>query len=50
LPVDWLSRAELVWIADTLARDMILQITDKPSGDGYTTGSDPYWWNRYAGW
>jgi ADP-ribosylglycohydrolase len=50
LPVDWLSRAELVWVADTLARDVVAEITQHPSGGEYSEGTDPYWYERYPGW
>ena len=50
LPVDWLSRLELVWIADTLARDLVRQMTKTPAGTEYTEPTDPHWWNRYPGW
>ncbi|WP_234538360.1 ADP-ribosylglycohydrolase family protein [Streptomyces shenzhenensis] len=50
LPVDLVSRHELAWVLDTLARDLIAQITDSPSGSEYTAGWDPHWWGRYPGW
>ncbi|MFG3601064.1 hypothetical protein [Micromonospora chersina] len=50
LPVDWLSRLELVWVADILARDLVRQVTERPSGTEYTEGTDPRWWDRYPGW
>lgn len=50
LPVDWLSRLELVWVADTLARDLVRQLTETPAGAPYRPGSDPHWWHRYPGW
>ena len=50
LPVDWVSRLELAWVADVLARDLIAQSVDKPSGTEYTPGDDPHWWDRYPGW
>jgi ADP-ribosylglycohydrolase len=50
LPVDWLSRLELVWIADTLARDLVRQLTETPAGTDYTERTDPRWWDRYPGW
>lgn len=49
-PVEWLSRLELVWVADTLARDLILEVTSGPSGTEFTAGSDSFWWGRYPGW
>ncbi|SDT66962.1 ADP-ribosylglycohydrolase [Actinoplanes derwentensis] len=50
LPLDWVSRLELAWVADVLARDLIAEFVDKPSGTEYTPGGDPHWWNRYPGW
>ncbi|MFI9804974.1 ADP-ribosylglycohydrolase family protein [Streptomyces sp. NPDC052301] len=50
LPADRVSRHELAWILDTLARDMLAQIDDSPSGSEYVQGWDPYWWDRYPGW
>jgi hypothetical protein len=49
LPVNLLSRHELAWVLDTLARDLVTQLTDSPSGSEYTTGWDPHWWDRYPG-
>jgi ADP-ribosylglycohydrolase len=50
LPVDWVSRLELAWVADVLARDLIAEFVDKPSGTEYTPGDDPHWRDRYPGW
>ncbi|MGW0434926.1 hypothetical protein ACWDV4_20600 [Micromonospora sp. NPDC003197] len=50
LPVDWLSRVELVWVADTLARDLLRQEAESPSGADCNPGTDPHWWSRYPGW
>ncbi|MEU6770188.1 hypothetical protein [Streptomyces sp. NPDC046759] len=50
LPVDLISRHELAWVLDTLARDLVVQLTDSPSGGEYTAGWDQYWWDRYPGW
>ncbi|MFF9407541.1 ADP-ribosylglycohydrolase family protein [Streptomyces anandii] len=50
LPVDLISRHELAWVLDTLARDLVAQLTDSPSGGEYTAGWDPHWWDRYPGW
>jgi ADP-ribosylglycohydrolase len=50
LPVDWLSRLELVWIADTLARDLVRQLAETPAGTEYADATDPRWWDRYPGW
>ncbi|WP_351232274.1 ADP-ribosylglycohydrolase family protein [Streptomyces sp. NPDC002133] len=49
LPADLVSRHELAWVLDTLARDMLSQIVDSPSGSEYVAGWDPYWWDRYPG-
>lgn len=49
-PVDLVSRLELVWVVDTLARDLVLQLTDNPGGTEYTRPRDPTWWERYPGW
>lgn len=50
LPVDLVSRHELAWVLDTLARDMVAQLTDAPSGSAYSSGWDAHWWDRYPGW
>ncbi|GIH11208.1 ADP-ribosylglycohydrolase [Rhizocola hellebori] len=50
LPTDWISRLELGWVADTLARDMISEFADSPSGGEYTLASDSNWMSRYPGW
>ncbi|MEU6665042.1 ADP-ribosylglycohydrolase family protein [Streptomyces sp. NPDC046727] len=50
LPVDLVSRHELAWVLDTLARDLLAQIDDSPSGSEYIKGWDPHWWDRYPGW
>ncbi|MGY1771964.1 ADP-ribosylglycohydrolase family protein [Blastococcus sp. SYSU D00813] len=63
LPVDLLSRAELSWVADTLARDLVYELTESPSGQptatltapghytmGWEDGLEPNWWARYPGW
>ncbi|MFJ8779220.1 ADP-ribosylglycohydrolase family protein [Streptomyces sp. NPDC102476] len=49
LPVDLISRHELAWVLDTLARDLVTELTDSPSGDGFGGGWDPQWWGRYPG-
>lgn len=49
LPVDWLARLELVWAGDTLARDLVQQVEEGPSGSEYTAGPDSSWWERYPG-
>ncbi|MEU0677973.1 ADP-ribosylglycohydrolase family protein [Streptomyces sp. NPDC006172] len=50
LPVDLVSRHELAWVLDTLARDLVAQLTDSPSGGEYVSGWDPLWQVRYPGW
>ncbi|KHD75993.1 hypothetical protein MB27_19040 [Actinoplanes utahensis] len=50
LSVDWVSRLELAWVADVLARDLIAEFADEPSGTEYAQGGDPYWSDRYPGW
>ncbi|MEH0819855.1 MULTISPECIES: ADP-ribosylglycohydrolase family protein [unclassified Micromonospora] len=50
LPVDWMSRMELAWVADTLARDLVTQVANSPSGAEYVEATDPHWWERYPGW
>ncbi|MGW4501413.1 ADP-ribosylglycohydrolase family protein [Micromonospora sp. NPDC004336] len=49
LPVDWLSRLELAWTADTLARDLVTELHDSPSGGEYFPPTDPWWRTRYPG-
>ncbi|MFJ1754834.1 ADP-ribosylglycohydrolase family protein [Kitasatospora sp. NPDC088134] len=49
LPVPLLSRLELVWELDTLARDLLQELTDSPAGSEYIPGRDPHWWSRYPG-
>lgn len=54
LPVPLVSRLELGWVTDTLARDLALQVTtnqagDGWKGDGYEDPADPYWDVRYPG-
>ncbi|MFF8592555.1 ADP-ribosylglycohydrolase family protein [Streptomyces sp. NPDC015220] len=50
LPVDLVSRHELAWVLDTLARDLVAQMVDRPSGTEYGSGWDEHWWGRYPGW
>ncbi|WP_406351231.1 ADP-ribosylglycohydrolase family protein [Streptomyces sp. NBC_01635] len=50
LPIDLVSRHELAWVLDTLARDLVAQLADAPSGSEYVSGWDPHWWDRYPGW
>ncbi|MFJ3619921.1 ADP-ribosylglycohydrolase family protein [Streptomyces iakyrus] len=50
LPVDLVSRHELAWVLDTLARDLVMELEDSPGGSEYVPGWDPHWWDRYPGW
>ncbi|MFF3909820.1 ADP-ribosylglycohydrolase family protein [Streptomyces sp. NPDC001848] len=50
LPVDLISRHELAWVLDTLARDLVMELEDSPSGSEYVPAWDPHWWDRYPGW
>lgn len=58
LPIDWLSRLELAWVADNLAHDTVRQFTGHPAGADllFLTAvteqpdSDPDWLHRYPGW
>jgi hypothetical protein len=63
LPVPVLSRCELVWVADTLARDLHAVLTESPDGHetrvltdahalmvGAADGSEPGMGHRYPGW
>lgn len=50
LPVDLMARLDLIWVGDTLARDLVREFTESPSGDEYQAGPDPNWWSRYPGW
>lgn len=50
LPVKDIAALELVWVLDTLARDLVSELLDHPSGGEYAAASDPHWWARYPGW
>jgi hypothetical protein len=50
LQVDLVSRHELAWVFDTLARDLVAQLAESPSGGEYEGGWDKHWWGRYPGW
>jgi ADP-ribosylglycohydrolase len=50
LPADRVSRLELAWVLDTLATDLITELTEHPSGSEYDPATDPRWWSRYPGW
>jgi hypothetical protein len=49
LPVELIARLELGWAVDTLARDLVAQIEDRPGGSEYQQPADQYWWPRYPG-
>ncbi|WP_182905641.1 ADP-ribosylglycohydrolase family protein [Microbispora sp. H13382] len=49
-PVELLSRLESAWVMDTLARDLVSEVTDSPGGSEYTPPEDPFWLDRYPGW
>jgi hypothetical protein len=50
LPADLVSRHELAWVMDTLARDAVQELMDSPGGSEYSAPRDPHWWARYPGW
>lgn len=50
LPVDLVSRLELAWVVDTLARDVVIELMDSPGGSAYSPARDKTWWDRYPGW
>ncbi|WP_405096086.1 ADP-ribosylglycohydrolase family protein [Micromonospora sp. NBC_01412] len=50
LPIELVYRLELGWVADVLARDLLSEFVDGPSGSDYTPAADPRWWDRYPGW
>ncbi len=63
LPPGLVSRLELAWVADTLARDLVSEMVDSPGGreswtesvsgtlvQGWQEGTDPAWHERYPGW
>lgn len=63
LPVGLVSRLELAWVGDTLARDLVTELSTSPSGHetliesepgvlsmGWQEGPDPHWATRYPGW
>lgn len=63
LPVAALSRVELAWVVDVLARDMVEELTESPGGHetvvetgrgtfsfAWQEGSRPDWQTRYPGW
>lgn len=50
LPQWAVSRLEIGWVADRLARDAFAEVTSSPGGTEYTAADDPTWWGRYPGW
>ncbi|GAB6897824.1 ADP-ribosylglycohydrolase family protein [Kineosporia succinea] len=46
-PVPVLVRHELLWVLDTLARDLVLQLTGNPGGSSGVAPDDPHWGSRY---
>ncbi|CAL9341259.1 hypothetical protein SUDANB106_00281 [Streptomyces sp. enrichment culture] len=50
LPTGPVSRLELAWILDVLARDLVAELTESPGGSEYTDAKDPLWLTRYPGW
>jgi ADP-ribosylglycohydrolase len=63
LPVEMVSRLELAWVTDTLARDVVSEVTGAPGGHetlietgpaeyrvSWADGDDPGWSRRYPGW
>ncbi|MDF2092577.1 ADP-ribosylglycohydrolase family protein [Knoellia sp. 3-2P3] len=50
LPFDLISRHELAWVVDTLARDAVQELVDSPGGAEMEPPRDPHWWSRYPGW
>ncbi|MCE0538783.1 ADP-ribosylglycohydrolase family protein [Kineosporia rhizophila] len=49
-PAGVLARHELVWVLDTLARDLVRQLTANPGGSAKAAPHDPRWNERYPGW
>jgi hypothetical protein len=49
LPVELVARLELGWAVDTLARDLVAQIEDRPGGSEYQQPADRHWYPRYPG-
>lgn len=50
LPEGSVSRLEIGWVADRLARDAFAEVTSSPGGTEYSPAEDPTWWGRYPGW
>ncbi|WP_246106710.1 hypothetical protein [Pseudonocardia kunmingensis] len=49
LPVELVARLEVAWAVDTLARDLVAQVEDRPGGSEYQQAPDRHWWSRYPG-
>lgn len=49
LPVDLVNRHELSWVLDTLARDLLTEVTESPGGGWGVTGWDSHGDSRYPG-
>jgi len=49
LPVELVARLELGWAVDTLARDLVAQVEERPGGSEYQQPADRHWWSRYPG-
>jgi ADP-ribosylglycohydrolase len=49
LPVEFVGQLELAWPMEVLARDLVSQLEDGPSGHEYQRAADPHWWDRYPG-
>jgi hypothetical protein len=47
LPTELVTRLELGWTADTLARDLVAQLEDRPGGTARQQPADPHWQRRY---
>ncbi len=49
-PTGLVSRLEVAWPLDTLARDLVAQLTNNPGGTERTLAEDSNWLSRYPGW
>lgn len=50
LPIELVADLEMLWVMDTLARDMVTETDLGPSGGEYAAPTDPTWWDRYPGY
>ncbi|MGL4745122.1 MAG: ADP-ribosylglycohydrolase family protein [Dermatophilaceae bacterium] len=50
LPAELISRHELAWVLDVLARDAVAELVDSPGGSEYIQPRDKSWRYRYPGW